>query len=266
MVSKNLAIMFTDMEGFTSRTSKNSRRQVEKLINLQDEVVLPVIERFGGNLIKTIGDSYMVTFESPTSAVLCGLKIQEAVAAVAGKFELKIAINTGDVNVKKGDVFGEPVNVAARLETIARPKEVFITEAVYLAMNKNDIPTTMVGPKHFKGIPYPVNIYRVLTKRDMLTEAGSALARNYKKVIIPVIALALLSVFGFWSYNLWKINLEAMDKGEVGGMSSSFSSTPSPTPIPTESPKPTNKSETPSPTPVPTQDPTPAARKGKRFK
>ena len=71
--------MFTDIKGFTEETSRRTRYEVGKFIEFQDQIIRPIIENFGGKIIKTIGDSYMVSFESPTNAVLCGIAIQKAV-------------------------------------------------------------------------------------------------------------------------------------------------------------------------------------------
>jgi len=175
MKTKNLAIMFTDMKGFTTLTSTQSRAQLEHLLDLQDTLMRPVFKMFGGRVVKTIGDAFMVVFESPTNAVLCGMKIQEnilnhnAVAPSSDQFEVRIAVNVGEVNVNKdGDIFGEAVNIASRIEGISEPNEVYFTEAVYLAMNKNEIPTAEMGERHLKGIPQPVKIYKVLQEKTNL--------------------------------------------------------------------------------------------------
>ena len=174
MQTKNLTIMFTDMKGFTQRTSVSSRKQVEKLLDLHNEIIKPIFRTFGGDVIKSVGDAFLVVFESPTDAVLCGMKIQETVAnhnataASDERFEIRIAINSGEVHLKDGDVFGEPVNSAARIQSIAEPGEVYFTEAVYLTMNKNEIPSSEVGQRHLKGIPEQIKVYKVLQEKTNL--------------------------------------------------------------------------------------------------
>ncbi len=174
METKNLTIMFTDMKGFTQKTSVGSRKQVEHLLDLHDNMIRPIFKQFGGSVVKTIGDAFLVTFESPTDAVLSGMKIQEAVqnhnatSAPDDQFEMRIAINSGEVHLKNNDVFGEPVNVAARIESIAEPNEVYFTESVYLTMNRNEIPSSEVGQRHLKGIPEQVKVYKVLQERTNL--------------------------------------------------------------------------------------------------
>ncbi|MFA5188255.1 MAG: adenylate/guanylate cyclase domain-containing protein [Patescibacteria group bacterium] len=198
--TKHLSIMFTDMKGFTARASTQSRQQLHHLLELQDELIKPAIKQFDGTIVKTIGDAFLVTFESPTDAVLCGMKIQENIlnhnarATSSDQIEVRIAINSGEVNLKDGDVFGEPVNIASRIEAIAEPNEVYFTEAVYLTMNKNEIPTAEVGYRKLKGIPEEIKAYKVVTeqtnliraklKRQQMAEAHANLSKE--EINIPV--------------------------------------------------------------------------------
>ena len=167
--SKNLAIMFTDLKGFTERTSRISRTMMRTLLRVHEELVLPIIERFGGYLVKNIGDAFLVTFESPTNAVLCGLVIQDTfkdynrhISNADDSLEIRIAINSGEVEIKDGDVYGEAVNIAARIESITEVNEVYFTESVYLAMNKHEVPSSEVGLRRLKGIPEEIKVYKVL--------------------------------------------------------------------------------------------------------
>jgi class 3 adenylate cyclase len=175
--TKNLSIMFTDMKGFTARTSTHSRQQLNHLLELQDELIKPAIKHFDGKIVKTIGDAFLVAFESPTDGVLCGMKIQENVinhnvrAPSSDQIEVRIAINSGEVNIKDDDVFGEPVNIASRIEAIAEPNEVYFTESVYLSMNKNEIPTAEVGHRKLKGIPEEIKVYKVVSEQTNLIRA-----------------------------------------------------------------------------------------------
>jgi len=170
MKTKHLTIMFTDIKGFTPKTSKISRKELENLLNLHDDLIKPVFKKFSGKIIKTIGDAFMVAFHSPTDAVLCGMEIQEVLikhnenTSENDQLQVRIAINSGEVAIKKSDVFGEAVNIAARLEGIAEAGDIYFTESVYLAMNKSEIPTEEIGYKRFKGIPEEIKIYKVLNE------------------------------------------------------------------------------------------------------
>jgi len=196
--------MFTDIKGFTPRTSRSSREQLKKLLELHDELICPFFNEFGGTIIKTIGDAFLVTFHSPTDAVLCGMKIQKELAKYNEKvpedekLEIRIAINTGEVALRKNDVFGEAVNIAARLEGIAEPGDIYFTEAVYLSMNKAEIPTAEIGYRHFKGIPEEIKVYKVLghdIKKGLFGRKEKAYKREHKKS---------------WKYRLKKIGKWAL--------------------------------------------------------
>ena len=168
--------MFTDIKGFTERVSQSSRDGLMKLQALHDRLLPPVFQHFGGTIVKTIGDAYLVYFESPTNAVQCGVAIQavlrqhnEQLDDDGDKLEVRVAINTGEVYFANDDVLGEPVNIAARLEGIAEAGEVYFTESTYLAMNRAEAPSAEVGEKLFKGIPYPIKVYQAI--QDQNTEA-----------------------------------------------------------------------------------------------
>lgn len=169
MITRNCAVMFTDIKGFTSRTSDATRKGFRTLLDEHDRLLRPVFRYFGGVVVKTIGDAFLVRFDSPTDAVVCGLALQavlkqhNASVVEEEQIAIRVAINTGDVELHDGDVLGEPVNVASRLEAIAEPGEVWFTEAVYLTMNRKEVPTTEIGERTFKGIPRPVRVFKVLS-------------------------------------------------------------------------------------------------------
>lgn len=169
METRNIAIMLTDIKGFTSKTAGYSRVQTQELLAKHRELVLPVIEKYHGRLVKTIGDAFLAAFDSPTDAVLCGVEIQQVLRdfnadkAQPEKIEIRIAINSGEVAIHDdGDIYGDPVNITSRLESIAEAGEVFFTEAVYLAMNKREVPSSEIGYRQFKGIPEKIKVFRVL--------------------------------------------------------------------------------------------------------
>lgn len=168
METRVLTIMMTDIQGFTERTSSTSRAALDELLAEHEELLLPVVRHFKGTLIKTIGDALLVTFESPTNAVLCGLMIQERLklrnteSGDAEQLNIRVAINTGEVQLRDGDIFGEPVNIVARIEGITDAGEIFFTEAVYLAMNKSEVPSSEVGHHRLKGIPEAIKVYKVI--------------------------------------------------------------------------------------------------------
>ncbi len=159
MATANATVMFTDIRGFTARTSRDSREDLEELLQTHEALLLPVIKHFDGRVVKTIGDAFLVVFESPTNAVHCGVVIQRRLlefnreAPDEKKIEVRVAINSGEVTLRGDDIFGEPVNICARIEGITEPNEIYFTEATYLTMQKAEVPSSEVGSQAPEGHP-----------------------------------------------------------------------------------------------------------------
>lgn len=173
MPSRNLTIVFTDIKGFTERTAAMDRDAVLKLLAKQDELLKPIIAHYGGTIIKSIGDAYLISFESPTNAVICGVVMQYTLRRYNAtvwpelRIEIRVAINTGEVNLVDGDLIGDPVNLASRVEGITEANEIWFTESTYLAMNKKEVPTSIVGEFRLKGIPEAVKVYKVVQDENL---------------------------------------------------------------------------------------------------
>jgi class 3 adenylate cyclase len=175
----NLAIVFTDIKGFTERTSRQTLEENQRLLQVHHALLAPIFRAFGGRIIKSIGDAFLVTFESPTQAVLSGIAIQDRLwhhnrtVVEPEQLHVRVAINVGEVRVESNDIFGEPVNIAARVEGITEAGEVYFTEAVYLAMNKAEVPSKEVGAFELKGIPGKIRVFHV-PRAPYRVEAPSA--------------------------------------------------------------------------------------------
>jgi class 3 adenylate cyclase len=173
MTSCTLTIVFTDIKGFTERTSRATRSKMIEMLDRHERLLLPIVRHYGGRVVKTIGDAFLLSFESPTNAVLCGLMMQETLReanvglGAEDRIDIRVAINTGEVEVIGNDVFGETVNVASRIEGIADAGEVFFSESTYLAMHKAEVPTSEVGTFRLKGIPEEIRVYQVVFDEDL---------------------------------------------------------------------------------------------------
>ena len=134
----------------------------------------------------------MVTFESPTNAVLCGVYLQNTIAQNnkeapnSEKLRIQVSISSGEVHVTDKDVYGDAVNVAARLEKAVPPGRIYFSESVFLAMNKNEVSIGFVGAKRFKGVSHPVRTYTVLGKYDRVV---MKIKKQHKKVAKSIRAL-----------------------------------------------------------------------------
>jgi len=179
--AENLVIMFTDIVGFTELTSKQSRHQNQTMLRQHEKLLVGVAKSYGGKRIKSIGDALLLVFKSPTDAVHCAMGMHDALwehnqtVSEEERLNIRVSLNSGEVRIETGDVFGEPVNVAARLEGITPANEVYFTEAIYLSMNKAEVMHEFVGKHKLKGIPEEVSVYRVPrgTSAQRLVAVGS---------------------------------------------------------------------------------------------
>lgn len=182
MKTENLAIVFVDIAGFTPRTSAQTREENLRLLRRFDGAVRPLVRAYNGRVVKTIGDAFLVTFRSPTDALLCSTAIHDrlaesdAEADPAERFTIRAAVNVGEVRIDGGDVFGEAVNIAARIEGKAGAGEIYFSESAFLSMTKSEVPSEEVGYTELKGIPGKIRLYRV----PRANEAGFALQHQEK--------------------------------------------------------------------------------------
>jgi TolB-like protein/Flp pilus assembly protein TadD len=152
--------MFTDIVGFTAVMGKDGDLGME-LIRANRKLQHPLIKMHGGRLLKEIGDGTLVQFESAYQAVKCGMEIQQNAASHL-KAKIRIGIHLGDVTVEKNDVFGDGVNIASRLESVAVPGAVYVSESVKRAIRGySDIDLVYLGPYTLKNVSDEIEVYAV---------------------------------------------------------------------------------------------------------
>lgn len=182
--SQNLSIMLTDIQGYSSASASSSREEILSLIHRHNQLMLPVIRFYNGTVVKTIGDALLVTFTSATDAAVCAIIIQLILreynakqADESHKLNLRVVINTGDVSIDRNDIFGDAVNITARMEALDcfPGNTIGISEATYLLMNRNEIVAEKIGEKELKGIPYPVVVYHIPLDQQKLTSIPTKL-------------------------------------------------------------------------------------------
>ncbi len=188
---KLAAIMFTDIKDFSKKMGENETAAFE-LLKMHDALMRVVAARFGGKVIKSIGDSFMVDFSSAVNAVKSAVEAQKKFWAYNQgktefeKIEIRVGIHLGDVIIRGEDIYGDGVNIASRLEAIAEPTRICISQDVYNQVkNKLAIEVFRMGPMELKNISEPVEVYEILI--DSITElskpsAGAMQALARKKV------------------------------------------------------------------------------------
>ncbi len=186
--SEILTVMFIDIVGYTKATANLNRDLFNEMHDAFDSLSLPIFQKYSGNVLKKMGDAFLITFKSPTDAVLCGMELQNAFdihnKSHKTKYPLKIrvAIHTGEVLLRGGDVYGDAVNITSRLEGIAGPGEIVFSEALFLAMNKNEVPYVHLGVKKLRGTKYPVRVFRVKGHYDKILRRRKIFKKRMHRV------------------------------------------------------------------------------------
>src|SRR5262249_25547257 len=126
------AILAADVVGYSALMQRAEEATYAEFERLKREVVEPSLSRHDGRLIKTTGDGALAEFASPSAGVRCAVEIQESIASGQSPLKLRIGINLGEIIVgADGDLFGDGINIAVRLEGTADPGGILISEKVY---------------------------------------------------------------------------------------------------------------------------------------
>jgi len=170
---KLAAIMFTDIAGYTALSAKDSTKASELLITQRD-TLKPIVEKHGGSWMKEMGDGLLLTFDSATSAVECSIAIQQATKDIED-LNLRIGLHEGEVIKQDGDVIGDDVNVASRIEPFSAVGGVAITHKIEQAISSNkEFETSYVGKPELKGVSQKVEVYCIIShglpKADEIVE------------------------------------------------------------------------------------------------
>ena len=157
---KLAAIMFTDMVGYTSLMQK-SEKKARELIQRHRELIKPHVDRHGGDVIQYVGDGTFCRFDSAIEAVNAALKIQHSIK-LEKEISLRIGIHVGDVVVEGDEVYGDGVNIASRIEPLAEPGGICVTEEVYRNIkNQEGIYARSLGSKNLKNVDEELMVYAV---------------------------------------------------------------------------------------------------------
>ncbi len=183
-----VSIMFTDIVGYTALMGNDEHKALELLVKNR-QIQHPVIEQFGGKWIKELGDGVLASFTTVADAVNAAIRIQER-CTKENQFQLRIGIHLGDVLFENEDVFGDGVNIAARIQSIANPGCIYVSESVHQNIgNKKEIVSRFIKEETLKNVKEPVRIYEILTSAS---QEISAPPRQTASHIIPDKSIAVL--------------------------------------------------------------------------
>ena len=164
-----LAVLVADIVGYSRLMAQDEADTFYRVKDFQSSLITPTTERNHGRVVKWTGDGFIGTFESAVDAVRAAIELQSGAAAAGAsaaddrRIRFRIGINTGDVIVVPGDVYGDTVNVAARLQALAEPGGISISTGVRDAVRgKFSVEFENRGELNVKNIPDPVGTFNVL--------------------------------------------------------------------------------------------------------
>ena len=226
---KLAAIMFTDMVGDTALMQKDESKARE-LIQRHRELMKPHVDKHGGEILQFVGDGTFCTFGSAIEAVNAALEIQY-VFKLETEISLRIGIHVGDVVVEGDEVYGDGVNVASRIEPLAEPGGICVTEEVYRNIkNQKGMRVTPLGEKELKNVEESLKIYSieaVLADESVKTaenqspgktmdntkEEGKA---NKKKLVYTAAAVTAIIILSVWLLPQFESGERALEaSGEI---------------------------------------------------
>jgi len=210
---KLAAIMFTDMVGYSALSQRDDKLALE-LLEEHRRLLREIFPRFHGTEIKTIGDAFLVEFNSALEAAQCAIEIQRALGhrnhdvPAERHIELKIGIHIGDVVHRDGDVYGDGVNIASRIEPFAGAGGICVSMDVERQI-RNAVETRFekLAPTELKNISVPMELFRIVLPWERKSEARGqkseirkswAISKGGKSVLIGALGLLFIIGIGWW--------------------------------------------------------------------
>ncbi|NQV16820.1 tetratricopeptide repeat protein [bacterium] len=199
-VRKLAAIVFTDIAGFTALSAKHEEKALDLIIK-QRELLKPIVDHFDGRWLKEMGDGLLLSFSSSKKAVNCAIEIQQITRDV-DDLNLRIGIHQGDILERDGDIFGDDVNIAARIEPFAAVGGVAISNKIHHDISGSpEITTKSIGKSRLKGVSQNIRIYCITSHGLPPTVLSNVKAKLEPKPIwmrLAPPAAALLIMFSFY--------------------------------------------------------------------
>ena len=208
---KLAAILAADIVGYGRLAEADEELILARLRTLRSDLIDPTIAVHGGRVVKRTGDGILVEFRSVVDAVRCAIEMQLGTAErnaglpAEKRIEYRVGVHIGDVvEESDGDLMGDGVNIAARLEGIARPGAICLSEQAYWQVKgRLDLAVSDLGPTQLKNIAEPVHVYSLVAGAPAKTKQASGAARKKRLMIAALVALlvALAAIAaGVWHF------------------------------------------------------------------
>src|SRR5437879_964705 len=208
---KLAAIMFTDMVGYSALSQRDDKLALE-LLEEHRQLLREIFPRFSGTEIKTIGDAFLIEFHSALEAAQCAIEIQRTLAkrnhdvTAERRIELKIGIHIGDVVHRGGDVYGDGVNIASRIEPLAGAGGICVSMDVERQIrNALEARFEKLAPTELKNISVAMDLFRIVLPWEKKSEVRGQKTAVRERVGAPTTrrfaligALGLLVVIAVW--------------------------------------------------------------------
>jgi adenylate cyclase len=189
------AVMFSDMVGYSSLAQQNETLALE-LLEKQRTILRGCLILHKGREVKSMGDGLLIEFSSALDAVQCASSIQEALheynqtIPAEKQVVLRIGVHVGDVIHREGDLYGDTVNVASRIEALAKPGEIYITQQVHDHIrNKNSLQVEYIGKRSLKNIESPVDIYNIVLPYEKPALKPEASQPKKRIAVLPLASI-----------------------------------------------------------------------------
>ena len=229
------AILAADMVGFSRLMEADEVGTLQRQKVHRAELIDPNLDKFHGRIVKEMGDGFLVEFPSVVDAVQCAVNIQrtmvgrEADVSDDKRIQYRVGINLGDIIIEDDDIFGDGVNVAARLEQMAEPGGICISGTAYdHLISKIEVGYESLGDVQVKNIERPIRAYRVLTELgqegETISNKRSGIAHIKRVAVIAAVFLVAIIAGGGWWWsqqpdfepaNLAKYALKLPDKPSI---------------------------------------------------
>ncbi len=190
--------MFTDMVGYSALAQADEAVALEVLAR-HNRLLRPIFTRFHGREIKTVGDAFLIEFDSALEATECAIEIQKVLhdynlsSADKWRVRIRIGLHVGDVVQTSNDVLGDAVNVASRIEPLADPGGICLTQQVYdQVQNKLSLSLLKLAPTALKNIRTPVSVYRIVQPWDVGAPSlpVPGVAKGRQLAVLPLVNIS----------------------------------------------------------------------------